>query len=57
VPRSAVIDELYAALVEGRPPLHSGEWGAATMEVVLAILRSAREQREIPLQSQIPLPA
>ena len=52
VPRAAVIDELHAAVVEGRPPVHGGEWGAATMEAVLAILRSAREQREIPLQHQ-----
>ena len=57
VPRAAVIDELHAAIVEGLPPVHSGEWGAATMEAVLAIRRSAAEQREIPLQHQIALPA
>jgi phthalate 4,5-cis-dihydrodiol dehydrogenase len=56
VPRAAVIDELHAAIVEGRPPVHGGEWGAATMEAVLAILRSAREEREIPLQHQVALP-
>jgi len=49
VPRAGVIDELYAAAVEGRPPLHDGAWGMATLEVCLAILRSAREGREIPL--------
>jgi hypothetical protein len=36
--------------------VHGGEWGAATMEAVLAILRSAREEREIPLQHQVALP-
>ena len=55
VQRAEVIDELYAAVVDGKPPLHGGEWGTATMEVCLAILRSAREQKEIPLQSQTAL--
>jgi phthalate 4,5-cis-dihydrodiol dehydrogenase len=53
VPRAEVIDELYAAVVDGRPPLHSGEWSLATMEVCLAMLRSAREQREIMLEHQV----
>jgi phthalate 4,5-cis-dihydrodiol dehydrogenase len=52
VPRAEVIDELYAAIVDDRPPLHSGEWGAATLEACLAILRSAREQREVELHHQ-----
>ena len=50
-PRVEVIDEVYAAVAEGRPPLHGGEWGAATVEVCLALLRSAREEREIALPS------
>jgi phthalate 4,5-cis-dihydrodiol dehydrogenase len=49
VQRAEVIDELYAAVVDGRPPLHDGSWAAATMEVCFAMLRSAREQREIEL--------
>jgi phthalate 4,5-cis-dihydrodiol dehydrogenase len=53
VPRAGVIDELYAAVVEGRPPLHDGAWGLATVEVCLAMLRSAREGREVVLQSRI----
>ena len=56
VPRAEVIDELYGAIVEGRAPLHGGEWALATMEVCLAILRSAREQKEVTLQNQIALP-
>ncbi len=56
VPRAEVIDELYGAIVEGRAPLHSGEWALATMEVCLAILRSAREQKEVTLQNQIAWP-
>jgi phthalate 4,5-cis-dihydrodiol dehydrogenase len=49
VPRVEVIDELHEAVVNGTPPLHSGEWAMGTLEVCLAILRSAREQREIAL--------
>ena len=49
VPRSSVIDELYAAVVDGRPPLHDGAWGAATVEVCAAMLRSASEGKEIAL--------
>src|SRR3954463_458439 len=47
--RAEVIDELYAAVVDGKAPLHDGEWGTATMEVCLAMLRSAREQKEFAL--------
>jgi phthalate 4,5-cis-dihydrodiol dehydrogenase len=49
VPRAGVIDELYAAVVEDKPPLHDGAWGLATVEACLAILRSAHEGKEIPL--------
>jgi phthalate 4,5-cis-dihydrodiol dehydrogenase len=52
VQRAEVIDELYAAVVEGKPPLHGGEWALATTQVCLAILQSAREQREITLRNQ-----
>jgi phthalate 4,5-cis-dihydrodiol dehydrogenase len=52
VPRTEVIDELYAAVVLDRPPLHSGEWALATTEVCLAMLQSAREQREVALHHQ-----
>lgn len=55
VPRAEVIDELYEAIVAGRPPLHSGRWAMATLEVCLAILRSAHERREITLEHQIGL--
>jgi phthalate 4,5-cis-dihydrodiol dehydrogenase len=48
-PRVEVIDELYAAAVEGQAPLHDGEWAMATLQVCLAILDSARTGKEIPL--------
>jgi len=50
--RAEVIDELYAAVVDGHAPLHSGEWAMATMEACYAMLQSAKEQREIPLRHQ-----
>ncbi|HKA46375.1 MAG TPA: Gfo/Idh/MocA family oxidoreductase [Burkholderiales bacterium] len=52
VPRAEVIDELYAAAVLDRAPLHTGEWALATTEVCLAMLRSGREQREVFLEHQ-----
>jgi phthalate 4,5-cis-dihydrodiol dehydrogenase len=56
MPRAEVIDELYDAVVLGRAPLHGGEWAMATMEVCLAMLQSAREQREVVLHHQVGLP-
>ena len=53
VPRAEVIDELYEAVIGGRPPLHSGEWALATTEVCLAMLQSAHEQKEIKLKHQV----
>ena len=49
VPRQEVIDELYDAVVNGKQPLHGGEWGMATLEVCLAMLESAREGKEVQL--------
>jgi phthalate 4,5-cis-dihydrodiol dehydrogenase len=53
VPRAEVIDELYAAVVENRAPLHDGRWGTATLEVCIAMLSSAREGREVALSHQV----
>jgi phthalate 4,5-cis-dihydrodiol dehydrogenase len=53
IPRSEVMDELYQAVVNEKPPLHSGEWARATLEVCLAMLRSAREGRPVTLQHQV----
>jgi phthalate 4,5-cis-dihydrodiol dehydrogenase len=49
VPRFEVIDELFGALRHGIAPLHDGAWGRATLEVCLALLRSAREQRDVEM--------
>ena len=52
IPRREVLDELCAAVLDGTQPLHSGAWGLATLEICLAILQSAAENREITLQHQ-----
>ncbi len=55
VQRAEVIDELYAAVVDGTAPVHDGGWALATTEACLAILRSAKEGKEIPLRNQTAL--
>ena len=55
--RRQVLDDMGAALRHGRRPTHDGRWGKATVEVALAIQQSAREQREISLHHQVPVPA
>ncbi|MGH8308648.1 MAG: Gfo/Idh/MocA family protein, partial [Steroidobacteraceae bacterium] len=49
VPRAEVIDEVYEAIVNGRPPLHDGDWGTATLAACIAIRQSSAEGREILL--------
>jgi phthalate 4,5-cis-dihydrodiol dehydrogenase len=56
IPRVEVIDEVYAAVVDGKPPLHGGRWAMATHEACLAILQSSREGREITLGAQVAAP-
>jgi phthalate 4,5-cis-dihydrodiol dehydrogenase len=53
IPRKEVVDELYGAAMSGTPPLHSGEWGLATLEICLAILEAAKTGREIELRWQV----
>jgi phthalate 4,5-cis-dihydrodiol dehydrogenase len=47
--RAEVLDDMIAAVRRSRPPIHDGHWGRATVAVTLALLRSARERREIVL--------
>jgi predicted dehydrogenase len=56
VPRVEVIDELYEAVVRDKAPLHNGAWAMATVEVLLAMLRSAREGSEVHLSHQVAVP-
>jgi phthalate 4,5-cis-dihydrodiol dehydrogenase len=54
--REAEVEELYNAVVHNRPVFHDGRWGAATLEVCLAMLESAKERKEIFLSHQVPSP-
>ena len=54
--REAEIEELYDAVINGRPIFHDGRWGEATLEVCLAILESSRQRKEILLSHQVPSP-
>lgn len=51
--RHNVLDDMRAAILEGRKPVHDGRWGKATLEVALAIQQSARERREVTLAHQV----
>lgn len=53
VPRAEVVDEMFAAIRHGVAPLHSGEWGMATLEICLAVLESAVTGREVRPQHQV----
>jgi phthalate 4,5-cis-dihydrodiol dehydrogenase len=53
VPRFEVTDELYRAVLHGEAPLHDGAWAMATLEVLLGILCSARERRDVALSHQV----
>jgi phthalate 4,5-cis-dihydrodiol dehydrogenase len=54
--REAEVEELYNAVVHHRPVFHDGRWGAATLEVCLAMLESAEERQEVYLSHQVPSP-
>jgi phthalate 4,5-cis-dihydrodiol dehydrogenase len=51
--RREALDDMRGAIRSGRRPLHDGHWGKATVEVALAVLRSAQEGREIGLEHQV----
>jgi phthalate 4,5-cis-dihydrodiol dehydrogenase len=54
--RRAELEEIYDAVVFGKPLWHDGRWGMATLEVVLGIIESARERKEVRLTHQKALP-
>ncbi|HEY8692820.1 MAG TPA: Gfo/Idh/MocA family oxidoreductase [Chloroflexota bacterium] len=54
--RRGELEELYKSVVLGKPMFHDGRWGLATLEACLAIPRSAKEQRELTLSHQVPVP-
>lgn len=54
--REAEVGELYNAVVHDRPVFHDGRWGAATLEVCLAMIESAEKRQEVFLSHQVPSP-
>ena len=52
--RVAELTELRDALRDQRAVFPDGRWGAATLEVCLAILESARSGKEVTLSRQVP---
>jgi phthalate 4,5-cis-dihydrodiol dehydrogenase len=54
--REAEVEELYNAVVNKRPVFHDGRWGAATLEVCLAMIESAEKRHEVFLSHQVPSP-
>ncbi|MGR3502485.1 Gfo/Idh/MocA family oxidoreductase [Pseudaestuariivita sp.] len=51
-PRSAVFQALYETLRHGTPPPQAGAWGLASLEVVHAMLASAKTRHTIALTRQ-----
>jgi phthalate 4,5-cis-dihydrodiol dehydrogenase len=54
-PRQTFIDELWQTAQNKTPPLHSGAWSRATLEVCLGILASARGGQDIIMHQQVAL--
>jgi phthalate 4,5-cis-dihydrodiol dehydrogenase len=52
----AILEELHAAVILGKPAYHTAAWGRATLEATLAVIQSARERREIMLEHQVAMP-
>lgn len=57
VPRSEVIDELWAVARQGLEPVHGGAWSRATVELCLALLESDRTRSPVSLKHQVGLSA
>jgi phthalate 4,5-cis-dihydrodiol dehydrogenase len=55
-PRELVLDEFREAIASGRPPLHDGRWGLATLEICVAALRSSSTGTEVRLCEQVAAP-
>ena len=52
--RDLMIAELYDAVANGTPALHTARWAKATLEVSLAVLESSRTRQEVQLEYQVP---
>jgi len=43
------LDALWQAVREGQPSIHDARWGRETIAVILAVLQSSKERREVLL--------
>jgi phthalate 4,5-cis-dihydrodiol dehydrogenase len=48
------VNTFYESLIRDESPPADGRWGMATLEVILAILQSSEERRELMLKHQTP---
>jgi phthalate 4,5-cis-dihydrodiol dehydrogenase len=53
--RHGIVNQMYDSVINGRRPTADGAWGKATLEVLLAVIESARQRREVFLTHQMPL--
>lgn len=51
--RDGIVDEVYRAVVHGHRPANDGNWGMATLEVLLALFQSGKERKEVFLSHQV----
>ena len=54
--RRGELEEFHETIVSGSPLFHDGRWGAATLEVALGIMQSAREHKDIQMNRQVAVP-
>jgi phthalate 4,5-cis-dihydrodiol dehydrogenase len=54
--RGAELQQLRAAVVDGKPIFADEHWGKASLEVVLAILESSAQHQEVELKYQTATP-
>ena len=55
---SVEVDEMCRAVREDTPVrIHDARWGKSTQEVVLGVIRSSDERREVTMQHQVPYAA
>jgi phthalate 4,5-cis-dihydrodiol dehydrogenase len=50
---AGALENLYDAVVRGKPVLRDGRWGEATVEVLCAMMTSAATRAEVPLSHQV----
>jgi phthalate 4,5-cis-dihydrodiol dehydrogenase len=55
-PRDLVMREFHDAISGKAPPVHTGRWGLANLEICVAAIASSKSGRDVQLQDQVGLP-